>query len=169
VNRHFIGQQEPRAEQGGLRAEGEHGRDSSSVANPTSCNHRYRCHGVDDRRHQRERCHATPDVPAGLPTLRHDDVHATSDCAPRFLDTADRVHDKPSAVMHQLDIVLGLAPEERHDPQSSVEGLIDSMVLIEGENEVAGERPVGKGRRFPNYGCGIVGPPQPQGAEAACI
>jgi len=47
--------------------------------------------------------------------------------------------------------------------------LIDSMVLIEGENEVAGERPIGKGCRFPNHGSGIIGPPQPHCAEAACI
>ncbi len=105
----------------------------------------------------------------GLPTLRNDNVYSTSDNSPRFLDAADRVHDEPSSVMHQLDIVLGVAPEERHDPQSSGKGLIDSMVLIEGKNEIAGKRPVGKGCRFPNHGSGIVGPPQPQSAEAACI
>ena len=83
MNRHFIGQQEARAEQGGLRAEGKHRGDSSIVADPTSRNHRHRCHGVDDRRHQRERCHATPDVPPGLPTLCNDDVHAASGSAPQ--------------------------------------------------------------------------------------
>ena len=43
------------------------------------------------------------------------------------------------------------------------------MVLIERENEVAGERPIGEGCRFPNHGSRVIGPPQPQGAEAACI
>ena len=155
--------------QGGLRAEGEHGRDSSSVANPTGRDDRHRCHRVDHRRHQRERCHATPDVPAGLPTLRNDDVHSTSDCAPRFLGAADRVHDKPSGVMHQLDVALGIAEDERHDPQTSRKGLIDSMVLIGGENEVAAKRTIGQRCRFTNQISGIVGPPQPHGAEAAGI
>ena len=47
--------------------------------------------------------------------------------------------------------------------------MIDAMVLIEGENEVAGKRAIGKGCRFPNHGSGIIGPPQPQSAEAAGI
>ncbi len=45
---------------------------------------------------------ATPPhhMPAGLPALRNDDVRSTSDRAPRFLGIPDRVHDKPSGVMH---------------------------------------------------------------------
>jgi hypothetical protein len=43
------------------------------------------------------------------------------------------------------------------------------MVLIEGENEVAGKRPVGEGCRFPNHVSGIVGPPQPHRAEGAGV
>jgi hypothetical protein len=42
VDRHLVGQEKPRAEPGGLRAKGEHGRDSSSVANPTGRNDRRR-------------------------------------------------------------------------------------------------------------------------------
>ena len=56
---------------------------------------------------KRERRHATPDVAAGLPALRDDDVHPTSDCAPGFLGAADRVHDKPSGVMHRVDVAAG--------------------------------------------------------------
>ena len=97
------------------------------------------------------------------------DVHSTPDRAPRFLDAADRVHDKPSGVMHLVDVAAGIAPEERHDPQTRRKCLIDSMVLIRGENEVAGKGPVGEGCRFPNHVSGIIGPPQPQGAEAAGI
>jgi len=37
---------------------------------------------------------------ARLPALRDDDVHAASDCASGFLGAADRMHDKPSGVMH---------------------------------------------------------------------
>jgi hypothetical protein len=92
VDRHLVGHEEPGAKPGSLRTEGKHGRDSASVANPTGRNDRHRCHGVDYRWHQWERCHATQYVPAGLPALRNDDVHSTSGCA-RFLGTADRVHD----------------------------------------------------------------------------
>jgi len=77
---------------------------------------RYRRDRIDYRRHQRERCHATQYVPAGLPALRDDDVRATCDCTPRFLGGPDRLHDKPSGVMHRVDIALGIAQEERHDP-----------------------------------------------------
>jgi hypothetical protein len=65
-------------------------------------------------------------VAAGLPALRNDDVHSTSDCAPGFLGAADRVHNNPSGVMHQVDVALGIAEDERHDPQAGRKGLIDS-------------------------------------------
>jgi hypothetical protein len=42
-------------------------------------------------------------------------------------------------------------------------------VLIGGENEVAGKRPVGEGCRFTNHVSGVVGPRQSQAAEAARI
>jgi len=35
---------------------------------------------------------------------------------------------------------LGIAPEERDDPKTGRKCLIDPMVLIEGEHEVAGKR-----------------------------
>jgi hypothetical protein len=38
--------------------------------------------------------------------------------------------------------------------------LIDSTVLVEGENEVAGKGPVREGCRFPNHGAGVIGPAQ---------
>jgi hypothetical protein len=118
---------------------------------------------------KRERCYATPHVPPGLPALRNDDVHPISGCAPRFLRAADRVHKKPSGVMHQVDIAVGIAPDERHDPQTRREGLIDSTALILEEDEVAGKRPVGEDCRFANHLAGVIGPRQSQAAEAAGI
>ena len=63
--------------------------------------------------------------------------------------------------MYRVDVGLRIAPEERHDPQTRRKCLIDSMVLIEEENEVAGKGPVGEGCRFANHFSGIFGPPQP--------
>ena len=169
MDRHFIGQQKPRTEPGGLRAEGEHGCDSSRVANSTGRNDRDGRHRVDYRRHQRKRRHTTPDVTAGLPTLRNDDVRSRSDCASGFLGAADRMHDKPVGVVHQVDVAAGIAEDEGHDPQAGGKGLIDSTVLIGGENEVAGKRPVGEACRCTNHIFGVVGPRQSQAAEAAGI
>ena len=142
VDRHLVGEQEPGAQPGGLRAEREHGRDSSRVADPTGRDHRHRRDRVDYRRHQRERRHATPDVPAGLPALRDDHVDPSPDRAPRLLSTPDRVHHKPPGVVHHADIAVGVAQQKRHDPQTSSKGLIDSMVLIGAEHKIAGKRPV---------------------------
>jgi hypothetical protein len=108
-------------------------------------------------------------VAASLPTLRNNDVHATSHCAPGFLGAANRVHDKRSGVMHRVDVAAGIAEEERHAAQASRKGLIDSTVLIGGKNEVAGKRSVGEGCRFTNHNPCVLRPRQPQAAEAAGI
>jgi hypothetical protein len=109
-------------------------------------------------------------VPAGLPALRDNDVHSTPDCAQCFFGASDRVHDKPSGVMHRVDVALGIAPDERHDPETSGKGLIDATALIRtAENEVAGKRPVGEGRRFTNHVSGVIGPRQPKAAEGAGV
>jgi len=46
--------------------------------------------------------------------------------------------------MHQVDVALGIAEDERNDPQASRKGLIDSTVLIRGESEVAAKRTIGQ-------------------------
>ena len=125
MDRHFLGQEEPSAEPRGLCTKGEHGCDSSGVADPTGGNDRYGRHRVDHRWHQRKRRHAARDVAAGLPALGDDDVHSTSDCATGPLGGADGMHDKPSGVMHRVDVALGIAKDERHDPQAGGKGLID--------------------------------------------
>jgi hypothetical protein len=108
--------------------------------------------------------------PACLPALCNDDVHSTSDCAPRFLCTPDRVHDKPFGVMHGLDIVLGITCEQQHDPQTGGKCLIESVVLIgAAKNEIAGKGTVGECRRFTNQLSGVVGPRQCHAAESAGI
>ncbi|MGP0051866.1 MAG: hypothetical protein ACLPZR_23920 [Solirubrobacteraceae bacterium] len=40
--------------------------------------------------------------------------------------------------MHRVDVAAWIAPDERNDPQTRRKGLIDSVALIRGENEVAG-------------------------------
>jgi hypothetical protein len=79
------------------------------------------------------------------------------------------MHNKPSGVMHQVDIDVGIAKDERHDPQASGNGLIDSTVLIRGESEVATKRTIGQRCRLTNQVSGVVGPPQPHDAEGAGI
>lgn len=67
------------------------------------------------------------------------------------------------------DVALGIAEDERHDPQASRKGLIDSSVLIRGESEVAAKRTIGQRCRFTNQISGVVDLPQPHGAERAGI
>src|SRR3954454_21785135 len=38
--------------------------------------------------------------------------------------------------MHQVDVARGIAEDERHEPQASRKGLIDSTVLIGGETKL---------------------------------
>jgi hypothetical protein len=108
-------------------------------------------------------------VAAGLPALRNDDVHTSADCAPGFLGAADRMHQERSGVMHLLDVAAGVAEEERHAAQAGSKRLIDSMVLIGAEHEVAGKRPVGECCRFTDHNPCVLRPRQPQAAEAAGI
>jgi len=169
VDRHLLGQQEARAQPRGLGAEGEHRGDAASVADPAGRDHRYGRDGVDHRWHQRKRCDAPRHVAARLPSLRDDHVDTASHGAPCLLGAADRVHDEPSGVVHRVDIAPGVAPEERHDPQARRECLIDAAVLIEGENEVPGKRPVGERSGLTDHLSGVIGPPQPQRAEATGI
>jgi hypothetical protein len=93
VDRHLLGQQEPRTQPCGLGAQGEHRRDSPSVTDPASRDHRHRRHRVHYSGHQRQCRDGTPHVSASLPALRHDQVHSGRDCPPRLLGAADRVHD----------------------------------------------------------------------------
>jgi hypothetical protein len=71
--------------------------------------------------------------------------------------------------MHRLDVAARIAPDQRHDPQTGRQGLIDSTVLIFEENEVAGKRPVGESCGFPDHLSGVIGPRQSQAPQAAGI
>src|ERR1700722_7283212 len=100
-------------------------------------------------------------MPAGLPALRYDYVRSACGRAPRFLGAPDRVHDEPSGVMQRLDTAIRVAQQERHYPQTSGKGLIESTLLIGGENEIARKGPAGERCRFTNQLSRVVGPPQP--------
>jgi RecB family exonuclease len=95
-------------------------------------------------------------VPAGLPALRDDHVHAGRHGPPCFLGRADRVHDNAPGVVDLLDVAAGITQEKRHDPQASVKGLVKAAVTIFGEDEVAAERPRGQRRRLPDHGSDVV-------------
>jgi hypothetical protein len=91
VNRHLLGEQEPRAQ-----PRGEDRGDSAGVTGPADRNDRYRRDGVHNSGHERQGRDAAPDVPAGFPALGDDDVDSAGDCLPCFLGAADRVqNDSP--------------------------------------------------------------------------
>jgi hypothetical protein len=151
VDRHLLRQQEPRTQPRGLRAQGEHRGDAASVADPAGRDHRHRRHRVHHGGHQRQGRDGAPHVPAGLPALRDDHVHAGCDRSPCLLGAADRVHDNATGVVDLLDVAAGITHEERHDAQPGVKGLVKSAVAIFGENEVAAEWPRGQRRRLPYH------------------
>ena len=66
--------EEARAHPGARGAEREHGGEPSPVGDSARGDDRNRRDGVDDARDERERRDGSPDVPAGFPPLRHDDV-----------------------------------------------------------------------------------------------
>jgi hypothetical protein len=94
-------------------------------------------------------------VPAGLPALRNDHVHAGRDCPPRLVCTADRVHNDSPGVMHLLDVAARITQKERHDPQAGLKSLVKATVMIFGENEVAAKRPSGQRRCLTDDGSGV--------------
>ncbi len=155
VDRHLLGQQEPRAQPRGLGAQGQHRGDATGVTDPAGRDHRHRCYGVHDSGHQRQCRDGAPHVPAGLPALRDDHVRAGRDGPPCFLGGADRVQDNPPGVVDLLDVAAGIPPEKRHDPQPGLESRVKATVLILGQDEVAAERPRGQRRRLPDHGTGV--------------
>ena len=108
-------------------------------------------------------------MPARLPTLGDDHIHPNRDGPLRLVSTADGVHNNPAGVVDGRHIVSRIGPHERHDPQSSVEGLIKSTVVVRGQDEVAPKRPIGESCRFTDYISGVVGPRQRHHAEAARV
>jgi hypothetical protein len=75
-------------------------------------------------------------VSTGLPTLRHDDVDSGGDCSPGLFGAADRVQDDSVGIVDLLDVGAGIAPKQRHDPQTSFQGFVEATVLVGGENEI---------------------------------
>jgi hypothetical protein len=108
-------------------------------------------------------------VPAGLPTLRHDDIDSAGDCPPRLFGAADRVQNDSVGVVDLLDVAGGISPEQRHDPQTGFEGLVKATVLIGVENQIAAKGTIGERRRLTNHVSGGSGPRQRQHAERAGI
>jgi len=155
VDRHLLGQQEPGAQPCRLGTQGEHRGDAASITDPARRDHRHRRHRVHHRWHQRKCRDGAPDVPAGLPALRDDHVHAGRDGPPCFLGRAHRVHDDAPGVVDLLDVAAGITQEKRHDPQAGVKGRLKATVTVFGENEVAAERPRGQRRGVPDHGSDV--------------
>jgi MFS family permease len=130
VDRHLGSQQEPGAQPGRLRAQGEHRRDAAAVPDPARRDHRHRRDRVYHRRHQRQRPDRPPHVPAGLPALRDDHVHPGRHRPPGLLGGPDRVQDDSPGVVHRLDVSAGVPPHERDDPQPGRQGLVQAAVVI---------------------------------------
>jgi hypothetical protein len=151
VDRHLLGQQEPRAQPGGLGAEGEYRRDSAGVTDSAGRDHRHRRHRVHHGGHQRQGGDTPPHVAAGLPALRDDHVHAGRGRPARLLGSSHRVQDDPAGIVDLLDVAAGVTQEKRHDPQAGVKGLVEATVTILGENEVAAKRPRGQRRGLPHH------------------
>ena len=93
--------------------------------------------------------------------------YAGRDRPPCLLGAPDRVHDDSPGGVHRLDVVAGIPRHKRDDPQAGLEGLVETAVMIFGENEIAAERPRGQRRRLTNDGSGVSGPRERQHAERA--
>jgi hypothetical protein len=169
VDRHLLGQQEPRAQPGRLGAEGEHRRDAPGVADPARRDHRHRRHRVDHGGHQRQGPDGAPHVPAGLQSLRDDNVRPGRDRPPGLLGVADRVQDNSAGVVHALDVGAWISPEKRDDPQAGLEGLVKATVPVLGEDKVAAERPRGECRCVAHGRSDVRRPGQRNHAERAGI
>ena len=71
--------------------------------------------------------------------------------------------------MDLLDVVGGISPEQRHDPQTGFQGLVEATMLIGSENQIAAKGTIGERRRLANHVSGGSGPRQRQHAECAGI
>jgi hypothetical protein len=147
----------------------EYGGHSPSVADPTGGDHWYRCHRIHHGGYQGKRRNLTPHVPASLPPLRHDHIDSAGGCLPRLFRAADGVKNDSVGVVDLLDVAGGISPHERHDPQTGCEGLLETTVLIRGENQVAAERATGERRGLTNHVSGRRGPRQRQHTKGAGI
>jgi hypothetical protein len=79
------------------------------------------------------------------------------------------VQNDSVGVVDLLDVASGISPHERHDPHTGFKGLVETTMLIGGENQIAAERTIGERRRLANHVSGGSGPGQGQHAEGAGI
>ena len=83
-------------------------------------------------------------MPTSLPTLRHDDINSAVDRPPRLFGAADRVQNHSVRLVDLLDVPGGIPPEQRHDPQTGFEGIVEATVLIGVQNQIAAKRSIGE-------------------------
>jgi hypothetical protein len=108
-------------------------------------------------------------VPTSLPALCDDDINSLVGCPPGFFCARDRVENDSIGVVNPFDVTGWIAPEQRHNPQTGFEGLVESTVLIRVQDEIPSEWTVGERRCLTNHVSGGSGPRQRQCAEAPGI
>jgi hypothetical protein len=92
--------------------------------------------GVDDRRNERKRCDLPPDMTAGLPPLRHDDVGSRFHTAAGIGGTSHGLRDKSAPGVHSVHVGGGVAPVERHESHPFLEADIEAVALGPFQDEV---------------------------------
>ena len=138
-----------------LCTQSEDRRDPASVSDPASGDHRCRRHRVHDRRDEREGPDRTPDMSAGIETLRHDDVHTGLDGELGLLGATDVEHHERSGRMRFIEVRTPWrqgGPVVGDEVHASFEAGRKPLPLIPLQDEVGAERALGQGLRFPHAG-----------------
>src|SRR5689334_18572895 len=107
--------------------------------------------------------------PPASPALGDDDVYAGGDGSPRLLRAADGEQDDSPGIVDGLDVLTGISPDERDDPQAGLEGLVEAAMVVFAQDEVAAERPRGPRRRITGDGSDVLRPGERHHAERAGV
>ena len=142
VDRHLLGQQEPRAQPRGLSTRASTAATPRASPIPPAAITGTGVTASTTAGTNGSVATLPQTCPPAFPALRDDHVHAGRDCPPGLLGAADRGHDDSPGGVHRLDVAVRISPEKRDDPQAGVKGLVKATVVIFGENEVAAERRV---------------------------
>ncbi len=105
------------ADPGSGSAERKHRGKPTPVSDPARCNDWKLADLVNDRQHQHHRCHASIDVAAGLPPLRHDHIRTVIHRTSCVGGGGNSMQDLCPAAMRGLgQFVTRLSPRKRRSP-----------------------------------------------------
>ena len=102
---------------------------------------------------------------ARLPTLCHDYVNPAGYRSARLLSAADRVDQDGLGGVDLIDIVGGVPPHQRYDPQPGLQRLVKTAVLVRVEDQVSTEGTVGERCRLADHVSGRRRPREGQHAQ----